>query len=311
MQMRTLFVLALMFLAAGSIQAEDWYPSKYGAEDRLGAVANLSPEKVVQAASLIREGKTYRLGVVTGRNTPAWGTRTYSMTTIPIGDGSGSTLGKNNGTGNDDLLSTWNGIGSQIDGLGHLGINHRYYNGVHVSEFLQPDGLTQFGVHELPPIATRGVLLDVAAHRGVPMLPAGAAVNQEEIEAIAKKQGVTIGKGDVVLLHTGWLAMADSDPKAFLAGEPGLGKGGARYLAGLGVVAVGADSWGTEAMPFEDPEEMYPVHQILLAKHGVYNLENMDTRELAADQAYEFFFVLGVARFEGAVQAVINPVAIR
>ena len=115
----------------------------------------------------------------------------------------------------------------------------------------------------------------------------------------------------MVLIHTGWLAMADTDPKAYLEGEPGLGKEGAEYLASLGVVAVGADSWGTEAVPHEDPEEFFPAHQILLAKHGVYNLENMDTRALARDGATEFFFVLGAARFQGAVQAVINPVAIR
>ena len=56
---------------------------------------------------------------------------------------------------------------------------------------------------------------------------------------------------------------------------------------------------------------MFPVHQILLAKNGTYILENIDTRELAKDKAYEFMFVLGAARFTGAVQTIINPIAIR
>ena len=299
-------------LATSTALAEtDWFPSKYGAQDRLGAVAELSQEKVLEAAKLITEGKVYRLGVVTGKKTPAWGTRSYQITTIPVGDGSGTTLGKNKGVGNDDMLVTWNGIGSQIDGLGHIGIDHKYYNGVHVSEFMRPDGIVEFGLQDLPAIATRGVLLDVAAHRGVERLAAGDAINREELVAIAEKQGTPIRRGDVVLIHTGWLDMAELDPAAYLAGEPGLGKSGAEHLASLGIVAVGTDTWGSEVLPHEDPDEFYPVHQILLAKHGVYNLENMDTRALAKDRVHEFFFVLGTPRFEGAVQAVINPVAIR
>ncbi|MEE3326614.1 MAG: cyclase family protein, partial [Myxococcota bacterium] len=105
--------------------------------------------------------------------------------------------------------------------------------------------------------------------------------------------------------------IAESDPQRFMSGQPGLGLGGARYLAGLGVVAVGADTWALEALPSEDPEMAFPVHPELLANNGIYILENMDTRALAADGVHEFLFVLGQPRFVGAVQAIINPVAIR
>ena len=113
-----------------------------------------------------------------------------------------------------------------------------------------------------------------------------------------------------MLFHTGWLGVAD-DAAQFMAGEPGLGLGGAKYLAGLDVVAVGADSWGVEAVPGEDADLVFPVHPELLAKNGIYILENMNVGALAADEGWEFLFVLGQPRFEGAVQAVINPVAIR
>ena len=56
---------------------------------------------------------------------------------------------------------------------------------------------------------------------------------------------------------------------------------------------------------------MFPVHQHLITKHGIYLLENMDTRKLAEDKAGEFMFVLGAARVTGAVQMIINPIAIR
>jgi kynurenine formamidase len=146
---------------------------------------------------------------------------------------------------------------------------------------------------------------------GKPMLDAGSAFNRAEIEAAAKAAKVTIGKGDVVLFHTGWMNLMGQDDAQFMSGEPGLGLEGARYLAGLGVVAIGSDTWAVEVIPHEDPSQAFPVHPELLAKNGVYILENMDTRALAADGATEFLFVLGQPRFVGAVQTVINPVAIR
>jgi kynurenine formamidase len=208
-------------------------------------------------------------------------------------------------------MQLWMGIGSQIDGLGHMGKNHVYYNNTHASEFVRTTGLLKFGTHALPPIVTRGVLLDMVQHFGKSPLPEGTAINREAIESAARSHGITIRKGDVVLLHTGWLDIADSDPARFMAGEPGLGLEGARFLADQGVVAIGADSWGLEALPSEKEDEIFPVHPELLAERGVYILENMDSRALIADGVHEFLFVLGQPRFVGAVQAVINPVAIR
>jgi kynurenine formamidase len=289
----------------------DWYPSRYGANDTLGAINNLSPEKVVEAAKLVTDGKTYRLGVPTGRSSPAYPPREYALTVLQPGDGTAATMGSNRATGNDDLLYTWMGIGSQIDGLGHMGIDHVYYNGNHASDFVTARGLTKLSVDKLPPIVSRGVLIDVAGYLNQDIVEAGTVITRRLIDTIATEKGIDIGLGDVVLFHTGWLNVADSDPERFMAGEPGIGVEAAEYLAGLGVVAVGSDTWAVEVLPGEDPEQAFPVHTTLLAKNGVYILENMDTRELAADGVAEFLFVLGQPRFVGAVQAVINPVAIR
>ena len=103
---------------------------------------------------------------------------------------------------------------------------------------------------------TRGVLLDMAAHYGTDVVKEGTAFNVKEIEEVAKKQGVEIRQGDVVLFHTGWLSLIGKDDKRFIAGEPGLGVEGAKYLAGKGVVAVGADTWGLEVVPFESQERL-------------------------------------------------------
>lgn len=307
--MRAVLLTVVIAAFAGAAVADDaWYPSKYGKDDTLGAVNNLSPAIVVEAAKLVKTGKTYSLGVTTGAKTPAYGTRSFQIFTEAsiIGE----PLGTNKATGLDDFLVTWMGIGSQLDGLGHLGIDFRYYNGNEESDFLRPHGLLKLSTDKIPPIVTRGVLLDIVALKGKALAP-GYAIGKADIEAAVAKQGTPIRKGDVVLLHTGWLPMAEKDAKAFLEKEPGLGKEGATYLASLGVVAVGADQWGVEAIPFEDPKEAFPVHQILIAKNGVHILENMNVGPLAADEGYEFLFVLGQPKFEGAVQAIINPVAIR
>lgn len=303
-------VAGLMAGSAGAQKSDDWYPSRYGAEDRLGAVANLSPEKTADAAKLITEGKTYALGMVTSRDTPAYAPRRYDVYVMQPSDGSGQPLGENKAVGNDDLVQTFVGIGSQIDGLGHMGIDHHYYNGVHVSEFVTPAGLTQFGTQDIPPIATRGILLDMTSVFDADPVPDGTAFNRAEIEAAAQLAGVEIEAGDVVLFHTGAMAANESSSE-LMATHPGLGVEGATYLAGLGVVAIGADTAALEAIPFENENRPFEVHQTLLAKQGVYILENMVTTDLADDGVTEFFFSLGVPRLNGTVQAMINPVAIR
>ena len=140
------------------------------------------------------------------------------------------------------------------------------------------------------------------------------AVGDGEIIARPERHLAKIGEGeagDVVLFHTGWLNLSDTDPVRFMSGQPGLGVDGAKYLAQQGVVAVGADTWALEVLPAEIEGEQFPVHPELLAKNGVYILENMVTEELIEDGVDRFMFVLGQARLEGAVQMIINPVAIR
>ena len=115
----------------------------------------------------------------------------------------------------------------------------------------------------------------------------------------------------MVLFYTGWTKLIGKDNKRYNAGEPGLGVEGAKYLASLGVAMVGADTWGLEVLPFEKNAGVFEVHQILLPLNGIYILENMHTEEMVKDKAWEFLFTLGPSRITGAVQAIINPIAIK
>jgi len=311
--MRKAFVLCCsiaLFGATGAANAQDWTKSKWGPNDEIGAANYMTPELVVKAASLVKTGKTYALGIPVDTKTPAYPPRSFKITIVQPGQAGSPGLGPNKATYNDDIIDTWVGIGSQLDGLGHLGVEHVYYNGNKLADFADPTGLKKLGIEKVPPMVTRGVLLDMAAYYNTDIVKEGTAFNVKEIEEVAKKQGVEIRQGDVVIFHTGWLGLIGKDDKRYSAGEPGLGVEGAKYLTGKGVVAIGSDTWAVEVLPFES-KNVFEVHQILLAMNGTYILENMDTAGLAADKAYEFLFVLGQPRWRGGVQSMINPIAIR
>jgi kynurenine formamidase len=309
---RTLLVMALSACSEGAIaqvaqHKEPWWDSPWGEADRLGNVNNLSAEGVKKAAGLVKTGKVYALGVPTAPESAAYGTRKYTVERQPGPDADYTPNGSQRVTSFDERIVSSMGIGTQIDGFGHLGVDHHYYNGVTGKEVATTRALH---LADVPPIVTRGVLIDMTKHYGKPMLEVGDTYNRAEIEAAMKAQGVTVGKGDVVLFHTGWMAgkMA-SEKDIYRSREPGLGEDGAVFLAGLGVVAVGSDTIALEALP-SPPGKAFIVHQTLLAKSGVHILEAIDTNQLAADGVKEFLFVLGIPRFVGTVQMVINPVAI-
>jgi kynurenine formamidase len=286
---------------------EGWWDSPWGEADRLGNVNNLSAEGVKKAAGLVKTGKVYALGVPTAPESAAYGTRKYTVERQPGPNADFTPNGSQRVTSFDERITSSMGIGTQIDGFGHLGVDHHYYNGVTGKEVA-----TSRALHtaDIPPIVTRGVLIDMTKHYGKPMLDVGDTYNRAEIQAAMKAQGITLQKGDVVLFHTGWMAgkMA-TDKDTYRSKEPGLGEDGAIFLADLGVVAVGSDTVALEALP-SPPGKTFIVHQTFLAKRGVHVLETIDTNQLAADGVKEFLFVLGIPRFVGTVQMVINPVAI-
>ena len=154
----------LALTATVTLTQESWFPSEWGADDRRGAVNRLTPEKVLEAASLIKTGEVFQLGRVYESGIPVFGTRHYSLR-IPAMSGP---LGENKTTWFEEIFSGEIGqIGTQFDGLGHIGIGDLYYNGLDQHDFAKAEGLTELGVENVGPIVTRGVLIDVAGYKGV------------------------------------------------------------------------------------------------------------------------------------------------
>lgn len=299
-------VLAVLIALALPSSAADSYDA-----DAAGALSRLSPTAVLAAADLIRSGKVYSLAIPTGPDTPAWKGRTYQMLTDRITIDGEYTFGDNKLQGFDDYACAWLGMGTQIDGFAHIAVDGLHYHGLPSSEVIRPRGARRYGIENVRPIVGRGVLLDMTLATNGKPAATGSSFNQAEIEAVAAMENVSIKSGDIVLLHTGWLKQAVSDPEGFMQSEPGLGLDGARYLASLRVAAIGADNHSLEVYPAEREGDFLPVHGYLLAEEGIHVLENIATAELAADRAYTFFFVLAAPRLVGAVQAPVHPVAIR
>jgi kynurenine formamidase len=288
--------------------------SKWGADDEIGAANYMSEQSTKLAAKLVKKGKTHPLGIVINSNTPAFPPRSLSLTVLAPNQYNGASLASAFGyhmNYNDDILSTWVGIGSQIDGLGHLGENDMLYNCNKSGDVAKVTGLTKMGVHNIPPMVARGVVIDMAKHFGVETMEAGQAIFAKDLKDAMKNQNVSIGEGDVVLIHTGWTdGKFKSDPKAWGSGEPGTSNDAMEYLMGFNPMAVGADTWGVDAVPPAKGDKVFYGHVTALQNNGVYLLEVMDTGRLAKEGVNEFMFVLGQARVEGTVQMIINPVAI-
>jgi kynurenine formamidase len=307
---RSLVVL-LVVVAAATIargQSDRWYPSRWGAADQRGAANRITPAKVLEAKNAIQKGQIYQLGHVYEAGMPMYGTRHYSIRipqAFPM-------PGKNQAVYHDEIISGELGqIGTQFDGLGHLGIGDLFYNGNRRSEFAQAEGLTKLGVENVGAIVTRGVLIDVAKFKGVAQLPPTYEITVADLKGALQKQNVQIRSGDVVLIHTGWSSLWMKDNTRFGATEPGIGVAAARFLVDAEVVVVGADTWGVEVMPNPDASLSAPVHQLFLARNGIYLHENLITAELARDNAYEFMYSFAPLRLKGATGSPGNPIAIR
>lgn len=300
-------------LAAGPVLAQECQPSKYGADDEIGAANLVTPERVKAAAGLVKQGMTHPLGIVIDPNMPAFPPRGMMLQVVSPGQQGGRDLAQDFGWSsiyNDDVAQLWFGIGPQLDGLGHLG-EGTYYNCNAPEDIAFVSGLKKLGIEKVPPLVGRGVIIDMAKHKGVETMAAGEAITPEDLEAASEAQGVTFRDGDIILVHTGWTdAKLESDPQAWVSGEPGLNNAAAVWLADKNPVAVGADTWGVEAVPPAEGDKIFYGHVTFLKENGIYILETMNTGPLVSQGVQEFMFVLGQARVKGAVQMIINPVAL-
>lgn len=303
---------------------EKWWPNPlWGEGDQAGSTNwYTKPEVVQRAAAEVDTGKTYRLGRVYEVGMPLFGSRVFALRTQ--GSPTGGPFGGNNIVWHDEFLATEIGqVGTQFDGLGHIGVmvggpgdkdNMRFYNGFTETEIGGSYGLNALGTEQLHPITARGILLDIAAARGVEMMEAGEVITMADVEAALEAQGMAgyeFAEGDGIFFHTGWGKLWMEDNERFNAGVPGIGMEVARWMSDdVKVGVTGADTWPTEVVPNPDPACAFCIHQHLITRHGIVNQENMIFDDLIADGVYTFMYVYSPAPIKGATGSMGAPVAI-
>lgn len=292
-------------------------PSRYGPDDQAGAFNEATGAGVVGAAQLVRSGRVFDLSHILDERIPAFPGRTFKQVLTTTAhqlnrrrpDAGDSGWGENNVNWIVEQVEATQQMGTHVDGLNHLQIGDRVYNGWTLDEIVEEHGTNRLGIDTLPQLVTRGLLIDVARFRGVCRLAAGEVIEPATVEAILDANSLHVRPGDAMLFHTGWGSQwAASD--SYLAGEPGPGMAMVDWLADARVSLVGCDTWSFGPVPAENPKRPFEVPQTLNVRHGIVVAENLALGELAATAATEFMFVLSHARLRGATGAWVAPLAI-
>lgn len=294
--------------------------SPWGPNDEIGRLNLMTSESRAAILARIDGRKVYDLSVEYFIGMPGWhaaGDPRYQiwMTHTPHGTRVDDPLGVGDEQNqhvsySGSAISMYAHTGTHIDALNHFGLDGKIWNGFDAQRHLGDRGWKKTGAETIPPIVARGVLIDVAAARGLDMLPAGYQVRKGDLQQALAKQGVKLQRGDVVLVRTGRMKLyARSD--AYVNDAPGLTLDAARFLIEEGgAMTVGADNLSFEGFPSEVEWNYIPVHTYLLAQQGAHILELVDLEGLAADRIYEFAFIGASLKLRGADAAPMRPIAI-
>jgi len=308
-------VAIFLFLSSfPSVADEPWWPSRYGADDVIGTLNEITPQKIVEAMQYVGNGQVYSLGSDYRRENPGfvprfWETTCLSHRTI-------TPLGKNKFVWLEEEFTGCPGVGTQLDGLAHVGVEFkpgdiRFYNGVKLLDVIDINTalLKKWGMDSYPQIVTRGVLADMPSYYGRE-LNAGDAIPASDVKACLEKQGVKVKPGDALLIRTGWFRWFKEDPTKFISGEPGITVDVIDWAYENRIAFLGFDQWSSEVVPMVNPEEKWPVHCDAIAKKGFTWGQDLDLELLAKDKVYEFLFAFTFPKIEGLTQGIGNPIAI-
>jgi kynurenine formamidase len=290
------------------MRADSW--GRWGPDDEAGALNLIGASEVVRAAGLVTEGRIIRLGQDLGPGTPVPPHR-KRVERFMTRDGGDYAAGARRPGGfqfAEEVVSFAAHSGTHVDALAHAWYDDQLYNGFPSSGIRSTTGAQRCGADKLKPIATRGLLLDVAARRAT-SLGAGDVISAADLQAAADAAGVAPESGDAVLIRTGWLAQAAELGRACFAAEPGIDPEAGQWLVEAGVAVVGADNYAIEVQP-SPPDTMFPVHQLLIRDHGIPLIEGLVLDELAADGASSFFFVASPLPIVGGTAGPVCPIAI-
>lgn len=295
-------------------------PKSEASEEQRPPLFDLGPTSVLAASRLIESGKTYDLDCGRWTHMPQWpGHAPFQVLAYRTPRGVRAEkdwdwLGTNSvefGIHSELLMGSAH-TGTHIDALCHAtcGADDHWYGGDNAAEHLGDFGPQTHDAAAIPPIFARGVLLDIAALKGVDALPASTPIGVKDLEEALDRQDVALKPGDAVLVRTGYLsAWPDTEKLAKLA-DAGVTLEGAEFLMDAGAVVLGSDTESYEVLPSPDPESPHPVHLEALIERGVYIMEMIYLEEMARDGVSEFAFVCLPLKLAGATGSWVRPIAV-
>jgi kynurenine formamidase len=300
---------------------------RWGADDQLGTLNHVTPEDVVKAAGLIRSGKRISLALPFDGDGPQnGGLGRFNPIHLMFRDGGDVVTGKivddfyggrdRHIRGTDDMIIMPLQSGTQWDALAHIMFEGKMYNGFPAEEVTSRGAIVNDITQSRDKLAGRGVLLDIARYKGVDALEPGYAITADDLVGCEEAHGVTVGRGDFVLVRTGMMGQRRGSWGDYAGGDaPGMGLASIPWIAEREIAALATDTWGMEVLPNETPDVFQPLHLVTLVAMGLYVGEIFELEELAndcaADGQYDFFFCAPSLPFSRAVGSPVNPMAIK
>ena len=322
MKIIRILVTALLvgFSGLAEAQTDRVGKSPWGPDDEIGTLNQMTETSRLNALSQISSGRVYDLSFEYYVGMPSFHSLgdpgfQYWLTHTPRG----TVVDNPNGLGEDmnrlvsytgDAISMYTHMGTHIDALNHFGLNGKIWNGFSADRNLGDKGWQKAGAETIPPIVARGVLIDIAASKGVDRLTENYRITGEDLKEALLRQQTQLLPGDVVLIRTGQGNLY-TNRESYLHDYAGISLEAVKWLVeGKGIMLLGADNLSFEAFPPERQDNWVPVHTYLLAENGVMFMELVNLEELAADRVYEFAFIGASLKLRGASGAPMRPLAI-
>lgn len=285
---------------------------RWGDDDELGAVNLITPEKRVEAASLVKEGIVVSLAHDVNQQPAVDASSVLTRVVLR--------LTPTGASDRYDFSGSYHGtIHSHLDSLDcHIMYRGSGYNGVTYEEVKEANGCPRGDINALKDgIVTRGILFDATLLPGRATeegwLEPGTAITYDDLLELEKIQGVRVEPGDVILLHTGrWKRREALGAWPTSEGVAGYHANVAYFLQDRGVAMIGHDMWNDVA-PSGVGDIFLPLHRLALASLGVSIFDNLDFGRVA-EQAkelgrYSFMFTAAPLRIEKGMGSPINPLA--
>jgi kynurenine formamidase len=309
----------------GPTPPSNW--GKWGPDDEVGSLNYLGPEEVRRGVQAVVTGETFTLQVRIGSESspdPVWPNRTSAKRTPVMDEGFFQRGEVSEPRGGhhyaDDRIDMFLQGSTQYDALGHLWYDGRIWNGYDAATTigsLRKASVLPIGERG---VVGRGVLIDIARHRGKRWLERAEGITHLDLLEAARVQGTEIEKRDILLVRTGWLGRFYQVPaEEFYRdwNEPGLvyTRELVEWFQAMEIPNLVTDTIANEQSFDPDTGIEMRLHCALMRNLGIAMTEIAWLDDLAeacaGDGRWTFLYTAAPLKVVGASGAPVNPVVIR